>query len=78
LFNLGTGEGVSVLQVIQSFEKVAKLKLNYKVGARREGDVVAVYANNNLAKKELGWIPKYNLDDMMLSAWKWQQTLEKS
>lgn len=78
LFNLGTGEGVSVLQVIQSFEKVAKLKLNYKVGARREGDVVAVYADNNRVKNELGWNPKYNLDDMMLSAWNWQQTLENS
>lgn len=78
LFNLGTGNGVSVLEVIKSFEKVAKVKLDYKVGARREGDVVAVYTNNNLAKKELGWNPKYNLDDMMLSAWKWQQTLENS
>ncbi|MGZ4090370.1 MAG: UDP-glucose 4-epimerase GalE [Bacteroidia bacterium] len=76
LFNLGTGNGVSVLEVIKSFEKVSGTKLNYKVGPRREGDVVAVYANNNLAKTELGWNPKYSLDDMMLSAWKWQQNLD--
>lgn len=76
LYNLGTGNGVSVMEVIRSFEKVSGVKLNYKVGARREGDVVAVYANNDKAKKELGWDPKYSLDDMMLSAWKWQRHLE--
>lgn len=76
LFNLGTGKGVSVMEVIQSFEKVAEKKLKYTLGKRREGDVIAVYADNTLAKKELGWLPKYNLDDMMLSAWKWQQNLE--
>jgi UDP-glucose 4-epimerase len=76
LFNLGTGNGVSVLEVIKSFERVSETKLKYEVGKRREGDVVAVYANNDKAKKELGWMPKYNLDDMMLSAWKWQQNLE--
>lgn len=76
LFNLGTGNGVSVKEVIESFEKVSGKKLDYKIGPRRAGDVIAVYANNNLAKIELGWNPKYNLDDMMLSAWKWQQTLE--
>jgi len=76
LFNLGTGNGVSVLEVIKSFEKVTGKKLNYTVGPRREGDVVAVYANNNLARTELGWNPKYSLDDMMSSAWKWQQNLD--
>jgi UDP-glucose 4-epimerase len=77
LFNLGTGKGVSVKEVIESFEKVSGKKLDYKIGPRREGDVIAVYANNTLAKTELGWIPKFDLDDMMLSSWKWQQTLEK-
>ncbi len=76
LFNLGTGNGVSVMEVIRSFEKVSGKKLKYTVGARREGDVVAVYANNNLAKSELNWIPEFTLDDMMLSAWKWQLNLE--
>lgn len=78
LFNLGTGNGVSVLEAIQSFEKVSNTKLNYVVGARREGDVIAVYANNTLAKTELNWIPQYSLDDMMLSAWKWQLNLENT
>lgn len=76
LFNLGTGNGVSVLEVIQSFEKMSGKKLDYTVGPPRDGDVVAVYANNHLAKKELGWEVEFSLDDMMLSAWKWQQHLE--
>jgi UDP-glucose 4-epimerase len=76
LFNLGTGKGVSVLEAIHSFEKVSGLKLNYTVGARRGGDVMAVYADNSLAQKELAWFPKYTLDDMMLTAWKWQQNLD--
>ena len=78
LFNLGTGNGVSVLEAIHSFEKVSGIKLDYKIGARREGDVIAVYANNTLAKSELNWNPEFSLDDMMLSAWKWQQNLDKS
>ena len=76
VFNLGTGNGVSVLEAIKSFEKVSGKKLNYTIGGRRDGDVIAIYANNNLAKTELNWIPKFSLDDMMQSAWKWQQTLE--
>ncbi len=77
LFNLGTGKGISVLEAIKSFEKVSNTTLNYKVGERRSGDVIAIYANNTLAKTELNWNPKYTIDDMMLSAWKWQQYLEK-
>jgi UDP-glucose 4-epimerase len=77
LFNLGTGNGVSVLEAIHSFEKVSGIKLDYKIGARREGDVIAVYADNTLAKNELNWSPEFSLDDMMLSAWKWQQNLAK-
>ena len=76
MFNLGTGNGVSVLEAIQSFEKVSGKKLNYTIGARRAGDVIAIYANNTLAKTELKWNPEYSLDDMMLSAWKWQENLE--
>jgi UDP-glucose 4-epimerase len=77
LFNLGTGRGVSVLEVIASFEKVSGLKLPYRIGQRREGDVIAVFADNSRAKKELGWTPQFSLDDMTLSSWKWQQQLEK-
>ncbi|MBA3679832.1 MAG: UDP-glucose 4-epimerase GalE [Bacteroidetes bacterium] len=76
VFNLGTGDGVSVLEAIKSFEKVSGKKLNYTIGPPREGDVVAVYADNTLARNELSWQPKFGLDDMMASAWKWQQTLE--
>lgn len=76
VFNLGTGNGVSVLEAIKSFEKISGRKLNYNIGPPREGDVIAVYADNTLARTELNWQPKYGLDDMMASAWKWQQTLE--
>lgn len=76
LFNLGTGRGVSVLEAIASFEKVSGKKLVYTLGARREGDVVAVYADNSRAMQELGWKPLYTIDDMMLSAWKWQQNID--
>ncbi|MGZ3884757.1 MAG: UDP-glucose 4-epimerase GalE [Bacteroidia bacterium] len=78
LFNLGTGDGVSVFEAINSFEKVSNTKLNYEIGPRREGDVEAIYADNSLARKELGWQPEYTIDDMMLSAWKWQQQLIKN
>ncbi len=78
IYNLGTGNGVSVLEAIHSFEKVAATKLPYVMGARRSGDVIAVYADNSKAKSELGWHPRYNLDDMMLSAWRWQQELERT
>lgn len=76
LFNLGTGNGVSVMEAIRSFEKVSGKKLEFTIGARRAGDVMAVYADNSAARTELNWQPKYSLDDMMLSAWRWQQTLD--
>jgi len=78
VINLGTGEGVSVLEIIHSFEKVNDLKLNYKFIERREGDVEAIYADNTKAKKVLGWELKYDLDDMMLSAWKWEKYLSEN
>lgn len=77
IFNLGTGNGVSVLEAIKAFEKVTKQKLDYSIGPRRAGDVINIYANNNLARKELNWAPKHDLDDMMLSAWKWQLHLQE-
>ena len=75
IFNLGTGQGVTVLEAVNAFEKVTELKLNYKIGDRRPGDVVAVYADNSLAKKTLKWEPKFSLDDMMKTAWKWELRL---
>jgi UDP-glucose 4-epimerase len=78
IFNLGSGKGISVLQAIASFEKVSAIKLNYELGPRRAGDVIAVYAYNKKATTELNWECQYTLDEMMLSAWKWQlQLLEK-
>lgn len=76
VFNLGSGNGVSVLEAINAFEKVSGVKLNYVIGPRRPGDVVAIYANNEFAVKTLGWELKYSLDDMMASAWKWEQKLK--
>lgn len=75
VFNLGLGNGVTVLEAIQSFEKMSGKKLNFKLGNRRPGDVSAIYANNSRAKEKLNWQPKYSLDDMMQSAWKWELKL---
>ena len=77
VFNLGTGNGVTVLEVISAFEKATGVKLEYHIGPRRAGDVVTIYANNNLVKQELGWEPKFGLEEMMLSAWKWQRHLQE-
>ena len=75
VFNLGTGKGNSVLEVIQSFEKVTGKKVNYKLVDRREGDITAAYADTNYANDELGWKTELSLDEALLSAWKWQETL---
>jgi UDP-glucose 4-epimerase len=77
VFNLGTGNGVSVLGAITAFEKVTGQKLNYKIGPRRPGDVVATYANNDKAKTFLGWDPQFSLDEMMQTAWQWELNLKK-
>ncbi|HEY8689992.1 MAG TPA: UDP-glucose 4-epimerase GalE [Chitinophagaceae bacterium] len=77
VFNLGTGNGVTVLEAIKAFEKVSGVKLNYVIGPRRQGDVVAVYADNKLAKEKLGWDIKYSLEDMMSTAWKWELKLKE-
>ncbi|MDR3717023.1 MAG: UDP-glucose 4-epimerase GalE [Puia sp.] len=76
VFNLGTGNGVTVLEAIKAFEKVSGVKLNYAIGPRRPGDVIAIYANNDLAKKQLGWKPHYSLEEMMSTAWRWEQKLK--
>lgn len=76
IFNLGTGNGYTVLEVIKAFEAVSGVALNYEIGGRRAGDVVAIYANNEKAKNQLGWVPQYNLNDMMDTAWKWELRLK--
>lgn len=75
VFNLGIGDGVTVLEAIHSFEKVSGQQLNYELAERRAGDVVAIYANNDKAKTQLGWEIQYNLDDMMRTAWAWERAL---
>lgn len=77
VFNLGTGNGITVLEAIQAFEKVSGVQLNYEIGPRRAGDIVAIYANNDKAVKELGWNCKFGLEEMMLTAWQWEQSLAK-
>ncbi|MFP2997246.1 UDP-glucose 4-epimerase GalE [Spongiivirga sp. MCCC 1A20706] len=73
VFNVGTGTGSTVLEVINSFEKVSGDSLKYKIVGRREGDIVAAYADTNKANNELGWSAQSTLDDAMASAWKWEQ-----
>ena len=72
VFNVGTGTGSSVLEVIKAFEKVSNTKLNYKIVARREGDITSAYADTTLAKVELGWETEKTLEEALLAAWKWQ------
>ncbi|KRP30211.1 MAG: UDP-galactose-4-epimerase [Cryomorphaceae bacterium BACL22 MAG-120619-bin32] len=71
-FNIGTGKGSSVLEVINTFEKVNNLKLNYKIVARREGDVTAAFADTTIANQELNWKTEKTLEEALESAWKWQ------
>jgi UDP-glucose 4-epimerase len=77
VFNLGSGNGYTVLELIKTFEKVSGTLLNYTMAERRPGDVVAIFANNEKANKELKWFPKYNADDMMHSAWEWEKKLKQ-
>ncbi|CAZ96478.1 UDP-glucose 4-epimerase GalE [Zobellia galactanivorans] len=75
VFNLGTGKGSSVLEVIHSFERVSGKKLNYKIVDRRPGDVVSAYADTKKANEVLGWKAEYTLDEAMKSAWEWEQKI---
>lgn len=73
MFNIGTGSGFSVFEVIKSFEKITGQKLNYKVVARRGGDIEKIWADTSKANNVLGWKAEKNLDEMTLSAWQWEQ-----
>ena len=77
VFNLGTGDGVTVLEAINMFEQVSGIKLNYELGPRRDGDVIAIYANNEAAVNELGWKIKYGLKEMMDTSWKWELRIKQ-
>ncbi|MEZ5040506.1 MAG: UDP-glucose 4-epimerase GalE [Saprospiraceae bacterium] len=73
VFNLGIGEGVSVLEAVNAFKKVTRQSLNYHIGPRRPGDVIAIYANATKAINLLGWAPKYSIEDIMSTAWEWEK-----
>jgi len=78
VFNLGTGKGVSVLEAIESFERVSGISLNYKITGRREGDIEKIWADPSLANRELGWKTLSSLDEAMRTAWEWEKTLRKT
>ena len=78
VFNLGTGNGISVLEAIHTFEEVSGVKLNYEIGPRRPGDVIAIYANNDEAVNRLGWKIKYGIKDMMKTAWDWELKIKEA
>lgn len=73
VFNLGTGKGVSVLEMVRTFEKANSLKLNYRITGRRPGDIEKVWADTSLANRELGWKARSSLEETLISAWKWEQ-----
>ena len=72
VFNLGIGDGVTVLEAIKAFEEISNQKLNYRIGPRRSGDVIAIYSNYEKAKAVLGWEPKYGIKEIMNTAWQWE------
>ncbi|MEM1218985.1 MAG: UDP-glucose 4-epimerase GalE [Bacteroidota bacterium] len=73
IFNVGIGDGVSVLEAVEAFEKVTAQKLNYEIGPRRDGDVESIYADCSAAQKRLGWTPQYGIEEIMRTAWAWEQ-----
>jgi UDP-glucose 4-epimerase len=78
IFNLGTGDGVTVLEAIQTFEEVSGVKLNYEIAPRRAGDVISIYANNEAAVNILGWKIKSDLKEMMRTAWAWELKIKEA
>lgn len=77
VFNIGTGNGFSVLDVVKSFERVSGLKLKYKFAPRRDGDIVRIWADTTLANTELGWHTELDIDQMTLSAWNWERRIKE-
>lgn len=77
VFNIGTGRGLSVLELINAFEKATGVKLNYQIVGRRAGDIVKVWADPKLANEELGWKAEVGIEDTLRSAWNWQLKLRE-
>lgn len=78
VFNIGTGNGNSVLEIVNVFETVSQQKLNYKIGARRSGDIEKIYADVQKSKDKLGWQCEFSLKDALTDAWRWQMNLKKN
>ena len=76
VYNVGVGKGSSVLEVVNCFEEINNLKVNYQFGNRRSGDVPEIYADNSLIKKELNWEPKFSLKEALQHAWGWERELK--
>lgn len=77
VFNVGTGRGVSVLELVKGFEKANNLKINYRIAPRRAGDIVAIWADPSLANRELGWHAERTLEETLHAAWEWQCHLDR-
>lgn len=75
IFNLGTGNGYSVLEIVKGFEKSTGVKLNYKIVERRAGDIEKIWADTTFANEELGWKAEIGLEETLLSAWKWEKII---
>ncbi len=78
IFNIGTGRGVSVLELVRRFEQVNGLKLRYKIAPRREGDIVAIWADPTRANEELGWHAERSLDETLAAAWAWERRVREA
>ena len=77
VYNLGIGEGVTVLEAIKAFEEATGVKVNYRIGPRRAGDVPAIYADQSLISSRMGWMPSENIQPIMRTAWEWEKNRRK-
>ncbi len=77
VYNLGTGRGNTVLEVIKTFEKISSLSLNYEISTRRKGDIIKAYADTTKANKVLGWKAELSLEEALISAWRWEKKIRK-
>jgi len=78
IYNIGLGRGYSVLEVLNSFEEINNLKIDYQFGPKRDGDVTEIYADNSLIRKELKWEPNFTLKQALMHAWQWEKQLKNS